>query len=131
MTALSDRELDAEVARKVMNLRLVKPTARRPMTMNGCRISWGDGTLVVDTGEKSTWGNRAEDVPTYSRRIALAFLVVEEMRRRGSVVIVKIDGLRAGDHPTPYTVLIGNHPRVDGASLPRCICLAALAAKGA
>lgn len=118
MSALSDRELDLAVAEHVMGWK------------RGRIFGNGNGEWVQPK-ETSYFRTDWQGTPSFSTRIEHAFLVVEEMRRRGSVVIVKIDGLRAGDHPTPYTVLIDNHPRVDGASLPRCICLASLAALAA
>lgn len=66
-----------------------------------------------------------------SDSIETAFSVVDRMVSDGHIFIIKGDGLRTGDHNPRWTILVDNHPRIDGHHLPETICRAALAAKAA
>lgn len=125
---MTDRELDALVAGKVLRLKTITATAVRPMTWNGCRVSGG---VYLDTGKKSTWGRNVKDIPAHSTSFADAWLVVEEMARRGYRMEL------ATRSPDGKLALVGffrfgepGGPGEQSAPPARAICLAALRALG-
>lgn len=120
------RQLDAEVAEKVMGWRryaeAVHPTDNR--TINGvlyCRPEY----------PAHNFGGALNVVPDYSTDIAAAMAVADKMVEKGHVFIIKGDGLRTGDHNPRWTILCDNTPRIDGHDLPEAICRAALVASQA
>lgn len=113
---LSDRELDALVAEKVM----------------GLSVEWvkaGDksyiGTFISD-GPVTLEGLHKVSIPHYSTDIAAAWTVVERMRDDSKWNTFKLvwntDGVRVSFRD--------DDNRVWGESAPRAICLAALKAVG-
>jgi hypothetical protein len=69
-----------------------------------------------------------EWIPLFSSDVIAAFSVANRMVELGHVFIIKGDGLRSGDHSPRWTVLCGNHPRVDSDNVCEAICKAALQA---
>jgi hypothetical protein len=107
---LSDRELDALVAEKVMG-------------WDKCPC----GNPECDMWHTADRSDLSAKLPHYSADIAAAWEVVEKLKESGRVVVVKADGLR-GAGAAGYTVLIDGLPRVDAHSAARAVCVAALKA---
>lgn len=68
------------------------------------------------------------EIPDYSGSIADAWPVVEAMKNRGKVFIIKADGLMRGDHSPCYSVWCGDMKMVRSDSAPEAISKAALIA---
>lgn len=67
-------------------------------------------------------------LPHYSTSIADAWPVVEEIKNRGKVFVVKADGLMRGDFQPAYLAWCGNMEVVRAVTAPEAICKAALIA---
>ena len=121
MPELTDRELIVALAEKVMGWTV---------------ITSGRGSLVAFSPRDEDDRILATTHPWESvdwnplTSIADAWMLVEAMVARGMVVIVKGDGLRAGDSNPKWTVLTDANPRTDALTAPRAICLAAAHAVG-
>lgn len=120
MTAVAGRELDAEVAEKVMGWR------RYPIPFNRGQAALLPNLAAVELVRPGM--NLNGFAPAYSTDIAAAWQVVEKMVADGKVVVVKGDGLRDGERNPRWTVLVDGQPRTDAHTAALAICHAALAA---
>lgn len=130
---LSDRELDALVAEKVLGREIKRMHADFFMRVPVDEEGWVAHSLV----------------PQFSADIAAAFFVVEAMRAKGwrinvgPMCLPMEGGNDAETHPTDWTATISRarqhtpkvkgalmYARLDAASPARAICLAALRALG-
>lgn len=128
---MTDRELDALVAEKVMGM------WREPW--NDEPDHWwqrhSDGTSKMHASVKllGAWTCHSNSLPKFSTKLDAAWLVVEEMRRKGWAT--GIEALVVEPGPSYYAVVCGRGSS-DGAihvrdeSAPRAICIAALRALG-
>lgn len=130
-TQLSDRELDALVAERLMGWRDV--TINRNdgnwITIYGCKPAWMSFPSfwqLQGAISKGRGGEEKRHIPDYSTDTACAFQVVEKMRERGFGVTLttKHNFWRVEIYPEPDNGYDGLN--VEDDSLAKAICLAAL-----
>lgn len=131
------RELDAEVAEKVMGWKLVtaycrpkfKPSLDRPGTLLADYDDKGEHRQLVGPNGEVYWLDAEEmnriELPVYSTDIAAAWMVVERMKELGYP-------FELGDSEEGYYATYWNETSapVYGSSMPECICKAAIEAMG-
>lgn len=135
MIASELQALDAEVAERVMGLKLHHASPDDPAVATGCKVSWG---TWIDTGESHKWGPVVESIPLYTRDAEAALTIVARLMdiwKRRLRVAITYQGDSAHDAASTSVtcdiVALTGHGRIGWAqenTMPLAVCRAALKA---